>query len=47
MHAINFTFSWIDHSMDVVYGAIPVDVHVGGMIGREAETAQGAALIKV
>ena len=41
------TFPRIDHSMDVVNSAISIDVSMGGVIGREAETAQRATLVQV
>ena len=44
---MTYTFSRIDNGMDVVYGTISVDVSVGGVVGREAETAERAALIQV
>ena len=42
-----YTFSRIDNGMDVVYGTVSVDVSMGGVVGREAETAERAALIQV
>ena len=33
--------------MDVVDGTVSIDVSMGGVIGREAETAQRATLVEV
>ena len=41
------TFSWVDYSMDVVYGAIPIDVSMAGVVGGQSETTQGTTLVQV
>ena len=41
------TFSWIDHCMYVVDSAIPVDVSMCGVVGRETKAAQGTTLVQM
>ena len=47
MYNVHHTFSWVDHSMHVVYSPISVDVSVGGVVGREMEAAERSTLIQV
>ena len=42
-----YTFHGVDHGLYVIDGPISIHVHVGGVVGREWDTAERTSLVQV